>query len=43
MFKIHNNLTKSTKKLKKFIDFYVKKVYYVYCIGFFMLNFIDLE
>jgi len=36
MLKIHNNLTKITKNLKIFIDFYVKKVYYVYCIGIFM-------
>ena len=27
MFKIHNKLTKSTKKIKFFIDFYVKMVY----------------
>ena len=33
MSKIHNKLTNVTKKFKKFIDFYVKKVYYVYCIG----------
>lgn len=40
MFKIHKDLTKSTKKIKFFIDFYAKKVYYVYCIGVFMVNFL---
>ena len=43
MFKIHNKLTKITKKSKKFIDFYVKKVYYVYCIGIFTNNFYKIS
>ena len=32
MYKTYNKLTNVTKKIKNFIDFYVKKVYYVYCI-----------
>ena len=40
MFNFHNNLTKSTKILKIFIDFYVKMVYYVYCIGIFTDDFL---
>ena len=33
MYKIHTKLTNVTKNIQIFIDFYVKKVYYVYCIS----------
>ena len=33
MYKTYNKLTNVTKNIQIFIDFYVKKVYYVYCIG----------
>ncbi len=34
MVKSNNKLTNITKNIQKFIDFYVKRVYYVCCIGF---------